>query len=347
MSKEPNHKENIKILIIRLSSIGDVLQCMSIVGGIKKNFPNAEIHWFVRSDIAPILKLDPRIDAVWSFDKKLGFKGLWAIAGKLKKERYRYVYDAHSNIRSNILKLRVCPFWKRSLGIAPKFTMRSKERLKRLLLFQFRINLFPKPFRGMISFQKPLHIWDITNFDAPLPMWNFPRQTQEKIKEFTSGKFQHFICLVPSAAWELKRWPIAYWKALIECMPEQHFIIIGGPKDIFCEEIANAAPERTLNLAGRSSLIDSCYVVNQSALTISADTGFIHAADLFGKKGILLAGPTAFGFPTGKHIRTLEKQMPCRPCTKDGRGNCSKKIHKECLVSLTPELVAQTAKAML
>lgn len=339
--------EKPKILIIRLSSIGDVLQCMSVVGGIKNSFPNAEIHWFVRSDIAQILKLDNRIDVIWAFEKKSGLKGLWQTAKTLKKERYSHIYDAHSNIRSNILKLCICPFWKRWLHRAPKFTIRSKERLKRLLLFQLRINRFPKPFRGMLSFQKPIKKWGITDFNAPTPIWNFPEKTQQKIKRFVPNNLQNAICLVPSAAWELKRWPVGYWKALITCMPQQQFIVIGGPEDAFCEEIASVAPERTISLAGKSSLIDSCYVVHQAVLTISADTGFIHAADLFGKKGIFLAGPTAFGFPTGKHIRILEKQMPCRPCTKDGRGRCSQKTRKDCLVSLTPEIVAQTTKAML
>lgn len=340
-------EETPKILIIRFSSIGDVLQCMGTLGGIKKEYPNAEIHWLVRSDIAPILKLDSRITKIWAFEKQKKFKGLWHLAAELPKENYTHVYDAHSNIRSNVVKLRICPFWKRWIGLAPKFTLRSKERLKRILLFKLRINLFPKPFRGMVSFQAPLGKWGINDFRNSTASWNFEEETRTKIASLVPKELKQYICLVPSAAWELKRWPIKYWKALIQNMPEQHFIIIGGPKDDFCQEIAAVAPERTVNLAGKSSLLDSCYVVHQSALTISADTGFIHAADLFGKKGIFLAGPTAFGFPTGKHICILETKMRCRPCTKDGRGKCSQKIYKECLIKLTPEMTASTSKKML
>lgn len=337
----PNKKH--KILIIRLSSIGDVLQCMSIVGGLKNSFPKSEIHWIVRSDIAPILELDPRIDKIWAFDKKTGFKGLNNTIKLLKKEKFTHIYDAHSNIRSNIIKLNLCPFWKRWIGIAPKFTMRSKERLKRFLLFKFRINKFPKPFRGMVSFQKPLSKWGITNFDFPTPTWNFPISTEENISKIIRYPLKNCICLVPSAAWEMKRWPISHWKALIQQMPNQKFIIIGGPNDTFCEEIANSSPLQTINLAGKTNLVDSCFVVKQSALTISADTGFIHAADLFSKKGMFLVGPTAFGFPTGKHIVIMEKEMTCRPCTKDGRGKCSQKTYKECLINIHPKAVAEKA----
>ncbi|PVX51725.1 heptosyltransferase-2 [Balneicella halophila] len=340
-------KKKIKILIIRFSSIGDVLQCMGIIGGIRKRYPSAEIHWVVRSDIAPILEIDSRIDKIWAFDKNNGFKGLWDLTGKLHKENFTHIYDAHSNIRSNIIKLSLCPFWKRWIGATPKYTLRSKNRLKRILLFNFRVNLFPKPFEGMVSYQKPLEKWGITELHIAPNSWNFPNDSMQKVKNLVPHELKEYICLVPSAAWELKRWPINYWKDLIVLMPEQKFIIIGGPQDDFCEEIASVAPDRTKNFAGKTSLLDSCYTVHETALTISADTGFIHAADLFGKKGIFLAGPTAFGFPTGNQIRVLEKEMPCRPCTKDGRGTCSQEIHKECLISLTPNLVAQTVKAML
>ncbi|PID89160.1 MAG: glycosyl transferase 9, partial [Bacteroidia bacterium] len=223
----------------------------------------------------------------------------------------------------------------------------SKERFKRILLFKFRINKFPKPFRGMVSFQKPLHKIDITEFPMEVPKWKFPQQSKEKLVGIVPEPLEDYICLVPSAAWELKRWDVAYWKELILQLHDRKFLVIGGPADDFCEEIAAVAPERAISLAGKTSLMDSCYVVHETALTISADTGFIHAADLFGKKGIFLAGPTAFGYPTGKQIAILEKEMPCRPCTKDGRGKCSQKINKECLMALTPQLVAKKVRELI
>lgn len=334
-----------KILIIRLSSIGDVLQCMSIIGGLKKQFPDSQIHWVVRSDITSALKMDNRIDKIWSFEKKKGFSGLWAMTKKLKKERFDYVYDAHSNIRSNIIKFQVCPFWKRWLGIAPKFTMRSKERIKRILLFRFRINKFPKPFRGMISFQEPLKRWGVTDFESPMPQWVFEKDVVEKVNRLLPQN-KRYVCLVPSAAWEMKRWPVAYWQKLVS-LSKYHFVIIGGKADTFCEEIAKIAPERTTNLAGKVSIMGSCYVVHRSAVTISADTGFIHAADLFQKQGIFLVGPTAFGFPTGKQIRIMEEKMPCRPCTKDGRGKCSQTVYKKCMMDISPESVKNTLSQLL
>jgi heptosyltransferase-2 len=94
-------------------------------------------------------------------------------------------------------------------------------------------------------------------------------------------------------------------------------------------------------MAGKLSLMESMGIVKKSNLVISADTGIIHVADLIGTPGISLIGPTAFGFPTGAHIKTLEVDLPCRPCTKDGRGNCSQKVYQKCMVDITPEMVVK------
>ena len=83
-----------KFLIIRFSSIGDIIQCMNVVNGIKNHFPDAEIHWIARKDMGSFLNMDKRIDRVWGFDKKTGFKGLLQMARQLKAEKFDYIYDA-------------------------------------------------------------------------------------------------------------------------------------------------------------------------------------------------------------------------------------------------------------
>ena len=113
-----------KFLIIRFSSIGDIIQCMGIISGIREKFPDAEIHWITRKDMASILTIDKRIHKIWAFDKTAGLKGLLKIAGQLRKERYDYIYDAHSNIRSNVLKLILSPFPNHK----PYILLRNKKR---------------------------------------------------------------------------------------------------------------------------------------------------------------------------------------------------------------------------
>ena len=333
-----------KFLIIRFSSIGDIIQCMNVVNGIKNHFPDAEIHWVARKDMGSFLNMDKRIDRVWGFDKKAGFKGLLRMAKKLKAEKFDYIYDAHSNIRSNILKAVLLPPFYSLFPRGVHYALRSKERWNRFLLFKLGINKFDKPFRGIVSYRKPLAKWGIMNFESDYSDWYFPEEFKERFARTFTPKT---ITLVPSANWEMKRWPVSHWQQVIQLMPDHRFIILAGPTDTFCETIKAIAPERVNNLAGKTSLLESCYRVKQSKLVISGDTGFLHAADLFHTRSIALMGPTAFGFPTGKEAEITGVNLPCRPCTKDGRGKCKQAVWQKCMVDITPQMVVNKAKAIL
>ena len=323
------------MLIIRFSSFGDIVQNLSILPQIKKRYPDCQIDWLVRSDMAGVLEGQSQIRKSWSFDRSSGLNGLIELGKQLRKENYDIVYDAHANTRSWILKWLLIPF---SNSI---FIQRPKERLKRILLFKFQINKFPWPFKGMESYLRPLKEVGI---DTPIENMSWPKhelslEVQDYLKDH--------IILVPSAAWEMKRWPLDHFKTLIREWKERKFLILGGPADTFCEELVEVDPQRVVNLAGKLSLKDSCQVVANGVLTISADTGLIHVADLSGSKGISLVGPTAFGFATNSNIKTLEVDLPCRPCTKDGRGGCSQEIYQKCMVDISPTQVIECAKEIL
>ncbi|MFI3314584.1 MAG: glycosyltransferase family 9 protein [Rikenellaceae bacterium] len=324
-----------KFLIIRFSSIGDILQCMSIVGGIKEKFPDARIDWVTRSDMASILSIDKRIDKIWPFDKKEGTKGLLKLSKTLSNENYDYVYDAHLNLRSLILKTVLSS----KLTKAPKIIVRSKERKKRILLFKFGINRFSWPFIGVNSFREPLKKIGVYDFPSQSGVkWSFSDEIISKNSHLIDDKC---VTLVPSANWEMKRWPVESWKNLIKLLPDHNFIILAGPSDHFCDDICQAAPDRVNNLAGKTNLLESCYLASISNIVVSSDTGLMHAADMFSRQTLAIIGPTAFGFPKWDNSKVLEVELPCRPCTKDGRGKCKQSIHQRCMVEITPEIVAK------
>lgn len=335
-----------KVLIIRFSSFGDIVQCSSVLELIRQEFSRnsdeAEIHWATRNDFEKVANLNLGVDKVWAFEKKLGLLGLLKFALFLRTQNYTHIYDAHNNLRS---------FWLKIILMGrlnyPNLITRSKDRWKRILLFKFRINKFPKPFIGVNSYIAPLNKWEINpkpNFH--LVNWKFNNDIKEKIN-FLIGT-QQFISIVPSAAWEMKRWPLTHWKKLIEILPDAKIIILGGKEDYhFCEELAAIDPLRVLNQAGKLSLVESCYLIQKSKLVISADTGLLHVADVLGVKAISLMGPTAFGFTAGQHINAVEVDLACRPCTKDGRGKCSNKLWQRCMVEIEPINVANITRQMI
>jgi heptosyltransferase-2 len=331
------------ILIVRFSSIGDIIQCMSVLPGLKIANPKAVVHWIVRSDMATILEANPYIDRIHIFKKEKGLIGLIRFVINLRRLKFDLIYDAHKNIRSAIVRTILTPLPLRILGFAPKLVVRNKIRFRRFLFFKLGIRSAIKmPFKSFASFKKPLEkINALANLVENTP-WRFSAQTIAKTTSLTA-KFasKKWICLVPSAAHELKKWPVSYFQALIRQLPEANFVIIGGPNDTFCEEIAATAPEQTINLAGQTNLMESFHIVYSATAIVSGDTGFMHAADLFRKPTIALIGPSAFGFPSNPEVVVQRSDLKCMPCSKDGSGKCKAKTRKQCMLDINPKTVAK------
>ena len=321
--------ESRKLLIIRFSSFGDILQASSAIGSFLAKYPGSEIHWATRSDFVPLLSHNPNIHKIWPLNRKEGLKGLWSLLKNLQKENYTHVYDAHNNLRSRFL----------SLFLWPKhFVRRGKSRLRRFLIFKLRIkSALPKqPARD--TFIRPLEKWGIPFEPLKTSQLFFSEERLAKVK--SQIPFQNFIALIPSSAWDQKRWPIEYWKRLIDLYPEQNFVIFGGPQDHFLAELVTPENQnRLVNTSGAFSLIESCAAVSLATAAIGCDTGLTHAADQLGLPVFILIGPSPFGYPARPTSKVLETSLWCKPCS-DGSGRCKNRIYKKCLYEIKPEDVA-------
>lgn len=302
---------------------------------------DAEIHWVTRSEFVELVKLNKNVNKVIGLDRKLGTGGLIDLIKNLKRENYDLIYDAHNNLRSNLIHLAFLLTFQNSRWIT-----RSKNRIKRIFLFNFRINLFPKPFKGIDSYLFPLEKYNKSKVVSNILVdYQFPNNVQEKVNPYFSSN-NKTITIVPSAAWPMKRWPLEYWKDLINLGENYHFYILGGKEDVFCEDIKSIAPNRVTNLAGQLSLIESSAFIAKSSLVVSADTGLLHVADVMGVRGISLMGPSAFGFTKSSLIKTLEVELSCRPCSKDGSGKCKQEVYQKCMREIMPQAVLDTIKSM-
>ena len=326
-----------KCLIIRFSSFGDIVQLMSVLPSLKSE--NFNVHWITKKEFAPLVSLSSDVEKVWGFDKNSGVLGLIQLIWSLRDEHYTHIYDAHQNIRSLICTL-ILRILRRT-----RFIYRSKNRWKRFLLFKLRINKFGRDSQGMLSYHTPLRKKDIIKKIMAAPVsWQFDFIFSQKKREELMA-FNNKIVLAPFAAWKMKTWPKQHWIDLVHTLDQEEYIVLGGKKDEFFLEFENL--DNVVNLVGKLSLIESCYLVSSCKLLISADTGLLHVADILGVKGIALMGPTAFGFPTNKNIITLEKPLLCRPCSKDGNGRCSQAVYQKCMVEIDPLTVAKTVKRLL
>lgn len=325
-----------KVLILRFSSFGDVVQCLSVPSAIAARYPEAEIHWATRKDLALLLERHPHIAKIWPYDRKTGAKGLVELIGALRAEGFTHVYDAHNTLRSRIISLFLWP---------RHFARKPGRRLKRFFLFKLRWNLFEQPFSGQRDLLEPLAKWDIPRTSPPPPqIFVDPgafEEAQHWLATFQPGAF---FALAPSAAHYLKRWPVGHWKRLIESMPGTKFVLLGGPEDRFLTDLAAPFGDRVLNLAGRTQLQTSAAIVALSRALITNDTGLLHVAEQLGHPAVALMGPAPFGFPSRPTTTILERKLPCRPCSKHGQGPCVNKTYQLCLTDISPDEVRLAAE---
>ncbi len=334
--------EKARFLIIRFSAFGDVTQSLSIPSAIKKAYPEAEVHWITRKDMAPLLRPHPAIDRIWEYDRKTGLKGLFTLLNTMGALRFSHIYDAHNNLRSRLV------YWRLGLLRSTKFIRRSQKRWKRFLLFKLHKNTYEMPFSGQRDLLEPLIPWGIEKSLPPAPqIFIDPTDIEKADALLGEWKDKQYIALAPSAAYFLKRWPVSHFKQLIQLLPEMNFVLLGGPEDRFIEELHNIAPERTLNTAGKAPLAVSAALVKKSQVLVANDTGLLHVGEQLGKATIALMGPAPFGFPSRPSTKIMELDLPCRPCSKHGQGPCVNQIYHQCLVDITPPQVATEVRGKL
>ncbi len=320
-----------KILIIRFSSIGDLTQALSLPSFIKSYHPEAEVHFVTRSDLASVVENHPDVKRLWTLDRKLGLKGLIQLIRELRTQNFTHIYDAHNNLRS---------FFIRSFVSAQFKLARPMMRFKRFMLLNFHKNFFEMPFSGQRDLIKPLEKWGM-QFKLPLT----PQLFLSPVQDTTPHLPEKFVALVPSAAYELKRWPLEYWCQLVEKNPAVSFVVLAGPNDSFTQKLSHY--NNVINLTGQTDLLQSAAVLQKSQLVIANDTGLLHFAEQLGKPAIALMGPAAFGFPSRSSTLILERQLKCRPCSKHGQGPCVNSTFHECLRDISADEVSTNMNRML
>lgn len=330
-----------KVLVIRFSSFGDVLQTLSVVGKIGRNWPGAKVHWVTRSEFLPLIEKHPELEKVWVLNRKDGFTGLIRLGLELRKQNFTHLYDSHNNLRSHVLSW-ILRFGRFDL----KFLRRSIRRWKRFLLFRFRINQFRMPFSGQRDLLEPLKEWGLSDEAPPTPQIFIPETVFENLKKRESFLQNTYVTLAPSAAFPLKRWPLEYWLRLIEQFPQENFVVLGGPEDTFLKAFEQKG-SRILNLSGKLSLAESASVIMHGKALISNDTGLMHVAEQSGANAIALMGPAPFGFPSRPKTKILELNLPCRPCSKHGQGPCVNPEFQKCLRDISVTQVSSILKGML
>ncbi len=335
------HPNPAKILIIRFSSIGDILLTTPLIRVLHNKFPAAQIDFLTKAKYAELLNTHPFLHRVIPYHEKTKMGGLRQIKQEMMQEKYDWLIDIHKNPRTAYLKFRN--------HIPEHFTFK-KYLLKRFLLVNFKINLFSCIIPVYQRYLEPLKKYNIQNDQEGLEFYiDSPIRSRIDANYADFWKtFPRIIGIVPGAGYPTKCWPTDRFARVAKFLIEKYnvgIIILGGKNDIMLQnQILSQIENSTLGLAGELSLQESAAAMDHCELVISNDTGLMHLAAALKKKLVAIFGNTSreFGFyPCAPQQIVLEKELPCRPCTHLGFRKCPKK-HFKCMVDILPEEV-QTA----
>lgn len=323
-----------RFLIIRFSSIGDIVLTTPVIRCLKKGYPGAIIHYVTKKQYASLLLANPYIDKLHILEKDLD-----KLARDLKKEKFDYIIDLHGSLRSRLLRWRLC----KPAYVFPKLNFRK------WILVKLKINLLPE-----------LHIVD--RYLSTLKKFNLPNDglgldyfLPADEKDFGSllpeGFGKEYIVLAAGARHYTKQVTTEQMIRLCRLL-ERPVLILGGPEDFAkAEEVRLQSKAEIYNGCGKFTLNESASLVKQARLVITPDTGIMHIASAFGKTILSIWGNTTplFGmypYKPGPGSKIFEVNgLSCRPCSKLGYPACPKK-HFRCMLDQPVEDIARLANAL-
>ena len=319
----------VKYLIIRFSSIGDIVLTTPVVRNLKQQCEGAEVHFLTKHQYKDILENNPYVDKVHTLDKSFDEMIL-----NLRREHFHYVIDLHRNLRTSRVKLRL-------QTVSFSF---DKLNFEKWLMVNFKKNKLPD-----------LHIVDrylatvnafIDENDRKGLDYFIPPADEVDINSLPENFWKSYVAFAIGAQHGTKRLPDE--KIISICKKINHPIILLGDKNdkVVAEKIEKAVGENIYNACGIYNLNQSASLVRQARLIISHDTGLMHIGAAFKKQIISVWGNTIpeFGmypYLSGEGSEILEvKGLKCRPCTKIGFDKCPKK-HFKCMMDIDEERIAE------
>jgi heptosyltransferase II len=319
-----------KILVIRFSSIGDIVLTTSPLKTIRNAFPNSQISYLTLEHFVPLLEFHPDIDRLIPISKNMTGTNLWGFSNYIRKQDYSIIFDLHSSLRSSIVTLRTT---------RPVLQL-NKPRWNRFILFHFHHNLFLNDFTSRKMYHE--HLGEIWQEGDEIPETFLKVTNHEKNEALRLVGKQSFITMVPGAAWVQKQWSSEKYIELIQNI-NMPIVLLGEKKDKICFQIENRLPS-VINLAGKTSLRQALAILSNSKHVIGSDTGLVHAAEALGIPVSMILGPTSKETGAGVHLeisQNIEKDLWCRPCSQNGKRPCYRK-NQECMDSISVADVVQS-----
>jgi ADP-heptose:LPS heptosyltransferase len=335
----------VKVLIIRFSSIGDIVLTTPVIRCIKKQVPNMEVHYLTKYSFRKILESNPHVDKLHLFDESIE-----QVITELKNENFDVIIDLHHNLRTMKVK--------RALHKVKAYSFK-KLNVQKWILTNFKFDLLPDIHivDRYLAAAKPLGVYN----DALGLDYFIPDADKVKQSDIPHAHILGYVAIVIGAAHATKRLPT---EKLIELCSKINYpiILLGGPED---REIGNAIAKqddvKIYNSCGKFNLNESADLVRMAKLVVTHDTGLMHIAAAFKKPIVSIWGNTVPKFGMYPYYGVVQQMgssaasmldifevanLMCRPCSKIGHDACPRG-HFKCMNKQPIDMIAQRIKNRL
>ncbi len=333
-----------KILVIRLSSIGDVILSSFVLRLIRKKFPEAHIDFLVAKEYSRILQFNPHVQNILEYDKNLPFsKHIIGTLSLFNQFHYDITLDLQNNIRSRVF----------TLGKTERLFRFNKRRLYKLSLVHLKkrkanFEYIPLLYKNTFP--------DLVNFDdgLGLELWT-PKDSNGYIPFNRGPKLQNIgkVAIAPGAKHFTKRLPQKIAIQIVEQILDKFnakVFLIGGIEDFsYCKELIIDS-SRVFNLCGEFDIVGTGTFLDDCDIVISTDSAVVHIASARRIPTVVIYGSTVpeFGFaPFRVPYEIVEiNNLKCRPCSHIGRSKCPLK-HFDCMNKITSVMVIEAIEKLI
>ena len=319
-----------KILIVKPSSLGDVIHSLPFLNAVKTCLPKSEIHWIIAKGLEGILESHPMIDKLWVIDKdswkniqnvKSTIQEIKVLFKKLKQEKYDLVVDLQGLLRSGVI----------TAATGAPVRIGFREAREGSSVFYTHKVAGGKNIHAVDRYLKIAESLGCNTADISFP-FPFVQTSDFRLQTSDTGDY---AVIVPGARWKTKIWPAEKFGKLASLLPVESIIVGSKTDKDIADEIVSLSGGRAVSLAGKTNLRELIAIISRANFIVSNDSGPMHIAAALNVPVFAIFGPTdpSRTGPYGKGHTIIREDILCSPCF---RKSCDE---MKCMKDLSVEKV--------
>ena len=341
------------ILLIRFSSLGDLVLTTPICRELRKVYPDSRLTLLTSEGFGRVLENNPHLDEIIYHHRKETRNDLKKLINQLRLQKFDLIYDIHNSLRSRWIGWQL-----KRHAPKPEHWLIEKRTLARELQIRFGWGQFFNGKSQREQWLEPLrrhHTGALSTKTELFPSIADKNYVRAWLNQ-NDLQDKPFVCIGASASFPLKCWPLQNFKQLIENIIQSGIsvVLVGTNGEIETEELAEyfRGSQNVFCAAGIFTILQSAALLEMANAVIANDTSIVHLAEAMRTPSIALFGPTVkeFGYaPMLAQSRLIETDLAlrCRPCSRTGKGTCKNREQQICMYSISTQKVWDAAQLLL